>query len=184
MQPWKYLGQEYGADVGIFRLRFDWVENPRNASPLKAVVLELPDWVNVVAITPEGRIVVVDQYRFGTKAVTTEIPAGGISSGETPQDAAMRELREETGYTSDEWSYLGAVEPNPAFQNNYCHQFVARNVRKTHETELDDGEAIVVREIPLDALRQEIRSGKFQNALGLLSLTRVFRIWDDSSDEI
>ncbi len=184
MQPWKYLRQEFGLNAGIFRLRFDWVENPRNASLLKAVVLEMPDWVNVVAMTPEDRIVIVDQYRFGTQAITTEIPAGGISSGETPQQAAMRELREETGYTSNEWTYCGAVEPNPAFQNNYCHQFVARNARKTHEPELDDGEAIAVREVTLDALRQEIRSGKFQNALGLLALTRVFRIWDDSSHEI
>ena len=178
MQHWKYLGQEYGADVGIFRLRFDWVENPRNASSLKAVVLELPDWVNVVAVTPEGRIVLVDQYRFGIKAITSEIPAGGVAPDEPPLHAAIRELREETGYTSDDWTYLGAVEPNPAFQNNHCHLFAARNARKTHDPELDEGEAIHVREVTLDALREDIRSGKFLNALGLLALTHVFQIWE------
>ncbi len=78
------------------------MENPRNSIKLKATILETPDWINILAITPEKKIVVVKQYRFGNGQITTEIPAGIIDNEETPAQAAVRELGEETGYTNVE----------------------------------------------------------------------------------
>lgn len=179
-QPWERIRSETGPDLVLFQTRFDWLKNPRNGGEKKAVVLEIRDWVNVLAITPDEKLVVVQQYRFGTGKVTTEFPAGLMDPGETHKEAAMRELREETGYTSTEWKYLGYVEPNPAFISNVCHQWLARNVVKTHETELDDGEDILVSEMTKKELREELKEYRLRNALAVLALHRLFDPWVDS----
>jgi ADP-ribose pyrophosphatase len=175
---WKRLRSEEGPDLQLFRARFDWMENPRNAEILRAVILEAHNWVNIVAITPDEKILMVEQYRFGAGKVTIEIPAGVMEPDETPEQAARRELQEETGYTSAQWTYLGWVEPNPAFMNNRCHQWLARQVQKTHLLNLDAGEAITVRELPLAEVRTEITAGNFRNSLGLLALAHVFNVWE------
>ena len=171
---WKVLRSEPGPDLIIFQARFDWLQNPRNSAPVKAVVLETADWVNVVALTPENKLVVVSQYRFGVGHTTLEIPAGLIEAGETPQQAAARELHEETGYTTSEWDYRGWVEANPAFLNNRCHMWLAKNVQKTHALQLDAGEDLAIREISLEELRAEIAAGRMRNAFTLLGLGQVF----------
>ena len=174
---WHTLHSEPGPDLKIFRVRYDHLRNPRNGKVVKAVILETPDWVDIVPITPEGKIVVVDQYRFGSSSITTEIPAGSILEGETPQEAAVRELAEETGYEAGQWDYCGWVQPNPAFQDNVCHQFIARNAVHAGTPDLDDGESIKVRELTADAIMAEIKQGKVRNTLALLALSRVCKIW-------
>jgi 8-oxo-dGTP pyrophosphatase MutT (NUDIX family) len=141
---------------------------------MRATVLESPDWVNVVALTPEEKVVVVRQHRFGTGQTTTEIPAGIVEPGETSQQAAIRELREETGYTSDEWTYLGFVEPNPAFLDNKCFHWVARNAVQTTPPALDEGENLQVYELSLDEIGQEIAAGRLRHALAYTALAHVF----------
>ena len=140
---------------------------------LSELVLDTADWVNVVSLTPERRLVVVHQFRFGREAVTTEIPGGVIDLGEPPEDAARRELREETGYTAGRWSSLGAVEPNPAFQNNLCHHFLAEDARATHPLDLDPGEDITVATLGLDEVREAIRTGAIRHSLVITALSRV-----------
>ena len=140
-------------------------------------MLETPDWVNIVALTVEGKILVVKQFRLGTEAVTTETPAGVMEEGEDPQDAAIRELAEETGYTTDDWTCLGWVEPNPAYQDNHCHQFLARNVIRTQDVNQDDGEDVEFCEMTLEEVKEEIKVGRTRNSLSLLTLSRVFEIW-------
>ncbi len=174
VKPWDLVRSEQGPDLIIFRARFDQVVNPRTSESLRRVVLETQDWVNIVAITREGRIVVVRQYRFGAGKTTTEIPAGMVDAGETAEDAARRELKEETGYTTTRWKYLGWVEPNPAFLNNHCHQWLAEDVVKTHEPKLDAGEDITMSELSLQEVQDEVRAGQMRNALALLALAQVF----------
>ena len=148
------------------------------AKSRKAVVLESPDWVNIIAVTPEKKILVVKQYRFGVGKTTTEIPAGIIEAGEMPEQAAVRELKEETGYTTASWKYLGWVEANPAFLNNICHQWLALDVVKTTGTDLDEGEEISVAEMSFGEILQEIEQGRMRNSLSVLDLSKVFDIWN------
>ncbi len=177
MKKWKKLRSEKGENLRIANVRFDTWENPRNGVELKATVLEMTDWVNIVALTPEGKILVVKQFRLGIESVTTETPAGVMEVGEKPQVAAIRELVEETGYTTDDWTYLGWVEPNPAFQDNRCHQFLAENVIRTQDVNQDDGEDVEFCEMTLEEVKEEIKAGRMRNSLALLTLSRVFEIW-------
>jgi len=174
---WRRTRSEAGLDLKIFKVRYDWLVNPRNGRQSRATILETPDWVDIVAVTSDGKIVLVDQFRFGVDAVTTEIPAGIIELGETPLAAAQRELLEETGYTSSEWVDLGWVEPNSAFQDNRCYQWLARDVRLTDAPDLDEGEMIAVRVLAFDEVRQEINAERIRNSLALLALSKAFDIW-------
>ncbi|MFC2082175.1 NUDIX hydrolase, partial [Bacteroidota bacterium] len=153
--------------------------NPRNLKEMRRVILETEEWINVVAVTPDKEIVIVRQFRFGNGKITTEIPGGTVEPDESPKDAAIRELKEETGYTSDKWTYLGAVEPNPAFQNNFCHLWLAEDVVSTDEMKLDDGEDISVETITLEELKTKIKTGQFTHALALNALSRVFNLFGD-----
>ena len=174
---WRKVKSEAGPELLLFNARYDFMENPRNHKIMKRIVLETRDWVNVVAITPEKKIVLVKQYRFGAGKITVEIPAGLIDQNESSRDSAIRELREETGYTTNNWQYLGYVEPNPAFLNNRCHHWLAMDVVKTTDTDLDDGEDIAVELYTYDELTDAIHIGEVNHVLALSALSRIQSFW-------
>ena len=178
LKRWKLVKTDYGSNLTLFQVRYDWQENPRNGHTVKATVLEAPDWVNVVALTPTGELVVVKQYRFGTRGITIEIPAGIIEAGESTQNAAARELLEETGYTSDDWEYLGWVAPNPAYLNNRCHHWLAQDAQQTAAPALDEGENLEVLVLSQKQLKREVQSGLFRHSLAISALSQVFDLRD------
>ena len=165
------------AGLILFQKRIDRVRNPRNDKIFERLVLESADWVNVVALDAQRRSVMIRQYRFGVGYTTLETPGGMVDPGEYSKAAAARELLEETGYESDKWTYLGAVEPNPAFHNHLCHHWLAEEVERTREQGVGAGEMIAVELMTQQAVRDAVVSGELKHALALSALSRVFQIW-------
>lgn len=107
-------------------------------------IIQCLNWVNIIAITPDEKIVLIKQYRHGSDSITTEIPGGAVNHQEDMLLAAQRELQEETGYTSTNWTSLGKIDVNPAFMTNHCETFLAIDAMKTHQQNLDPFEEIDV----------------------------------------
>ena len=174
---WERLDSEYGSDLILFKTRFDRMRNPRNDAVLRRLVLESVDWVNIVALTADGLSVMVRQFRFGVDYTTLETPGGMVDPGEDPLAAAQRELKEETGYGGGEWTYLGAVEPNPAFHDHLCHHWLASSVSRVQEPAPTPGEAIDVVLMTEQEVTSAVQGGVIKHALALSALSRVFELW-------
>jgi ADP-ribose pyrophosphatase len=129
------------------------------------VYLDASDWVNVIPLTPQREVVMIEQFRPGIGAITLEVPGGMVDPGETPADAAARELAEETGYAGGPVEMIGRVTPNPAIQNNYCHTGLVRDVVLTETIAFDSHEEIAVRLVPLDEIPSLIKCGIIDHAL-------------------
>jgi 8-oxo-dGTP pyrophosphatase MutT (NUDIX family) len=162
---WTLLKTLPHSEHRIMRVRHDWYRFEPTGAEKDFVVLEFPDWVNVVPVAEDGRLVLIRQYRHGISAPTWEIPGGVIDHGEEPQHAAVRELLEETGYTSEKVRQLGRVSPNPAIQGNWSYSFLAENCRDTGVRNLDPFEDIEVRLFALEEIPDLIRQEKICNSM-------------------
>ncbi len=159
------------ADHGVFRVeRLEYEALPRDV-----FVYQCADWCNVIAETPSGEVVLVWQHRFGTDALSLEIPGGVIDPGEAPEHAALRELREETGYVASALELLSVVEPNPAMQGNRCYTFIARNARHLTETAFDELEDLEVALAPVGKIAALLDSGQITHALVVSALETYLR---------
>lgn len=157
-------------DYQILTVHEMQVRDPRNGSLHPRVHIQAPDWVNVVPITSDGDVVLVRQFRCGIWSNTLELPGGMIDGEESPQEAAARELEEETGYRAERWVPLGLCHPNPAIQNNRLFGFVAQGCRKVHEGRPDQGEDLIVERVSRPELEEKIRRGEITHALVLATL--------------
>ena len=171
IRKWEKHASRVVSDHRIFKIREDRTTNPRTGSEHEMVVLECPDWVNIIALTPEREVVFVEQYRQGSETVELEIPGGMMDPGETdPVATALRELREETGYTGENARLIGAYFANPAIMNNRVHTILVENCQRTHEVEWDAGEDLITRLIPEADLPRLIREGRIRHSIVVAAL--------------
>ncbi|MSU58169.1 MAG: NUDIX hydrolase [Pedosphaera sp.] len=176
IQPWKKTGSTPLGDFRVFKLRSDRSLSPRTGKEHDFYVLESADWVNVVALTPENELVMIEQFRHGSNTVELEIPGGLMDAGESPVESAVRELREETGYEGENARLLGKILPNPAIMNNTCYTVLIENCRCVHPLEFDSGEDLQTRLVAADEAVQLVADGKIQHSLVVVGLY-YFDLW-------
>lgn len=167
--PWERTGSVAVADYRIFRVRRDEVVSPRTGRTFDRHILEFPDWVNVVPVTRDGLLILVEQYRHGTGEVTLEFPAGIVDPGEDPRAAGLRELEEETGYRAASCEVLGVVDANPAIQDNRVHVILATDCEPVGALRLDPGEDIGVRLATHEEVRRWVAEGRIRHAIAVLT---------------
>lgn len=173
LKPWRRVETERLQRCRVFDLDRVRYAPPDGRDPRDTYVVDAPDWINVVPMTPDGRVVFVRQFRFGIDAMTLEIPGGMCDAGEDPRAAAVRELREETGYHSDELIDLGWVHPNPAIQTNRCHTFLARNAVRAGDPAPEGDEAFELVTVPRGEVADLIRDGAITHALVVAAFYRL-----------
>jgi 8-oxo-dGTP pyrophosphatase MutT (NUDIX family) len=174
---WVKGGERILAETRIFELRSVRYRHPVRGTEKDFVVIDAPDWVNVVALTPDESIVLVRQFRFGTDDFSLEIPGGVVERGEDPVEAGLRELREETGYAGRSARVLAVVEPNPAVQRNRCHLVLVEGAVKEGEVDWDADEEIAVSVAPVADVLAWARSGKIAHSLVLCGLFHFEGWW-------
>jgi ADP-ribose pyrophosphatase len=165
VKPWQCTRSQPGPSFRVFSIRTDTARSPRTGLDHDFFVIETGDWVNVIPLTEDHRVVMIEQYRHGSRQVTLEIPGGMVDPGETAESAASRELLEETGFEAGKIEQLGVVNPSPAIFNNRCYTFIAENVRKVRTPSPDQTEDIEVLLIPVADIPDMIREGKIDHAM-------------------
>ena len=144
--------------------------HPARSTEREFVVIHAPDWVNVVALTPDDHLVLVRQFRYGIDEFSLEIPGGVMDPGEDPVAAGLRELREETGFAGAPAKLLGSVHPNPAIQANRCHFVFVEGAVRSHDLEWDTDEEIQITLQPVEEVLALARSGGIVHSLVLNAL--------------
>lgn len=169
---WKVLRTEYLIKRPWLTARRDDVELPDGRTIPEYYVLEYPDWVNVIAITKNGHFVMEQQYRHALGSTNFELPCGVIEGGETPIEAAKRELEEETGYGGGEWTELMELSANPSTMNNLTHCFLANGVEKVSEPHLDATEDLSVHLLTREEVLNLLRKNEMMQSLMVAPLLK------------
>jgi ADP-ribose pyrophosphatase len=171
IEPWQKIGSRPAGDFGIFTIRADKRVSPRTKKWHEFFVLNSVDWVNVIALTADHQLVMIDQFRHGSETIELEIPGGMIDSSDiSPEAAAIRELREETGYAGEKPVIIGKVFPNPAIMSNTCFTVLLENCRREHPVAFDHGEDLQTRLVPVDKVRDLVLKGEIRHSLVVAAL--------------
>jgi ADP-ribose pyrophosphatase len=174
IKPWKILNSKVNADYRIFKIRVDQAVSPRTNKSGEFYTLQSNHWVNVIPLTPDQEVVMIRQYRHGSRKVTLEIP-GGLVDEADPKEAAIRELLEETGYAGPKVSLLGSTNPNPALFDNLCYTYLVEDARKVGDASLEVDEDIEVELVPLSSLPALIEDGTISHALVIVAFHFFFQ---------
>ncbi len=175
IRPWARVRTELVAEYRVFGVERHEIVDGAGKPRMDVNTFRLPDWCNVLAVTPEDELVLVWQYRFGTGEMSLEVPGGVIDPGEAPLAAAKRELREESGYEAASFELLATVEPNPAMQGNRCHAYVARGAVRSSAQQFDELEELEVALVKLTDLPALLDEGVIRHALVVSALETFLR---------
>jgi 8-oxo-dGTP pyrophosphatase MutT (NUDIX family) len=170
---WRLGARVPGHDYRIFTTAFVDGQHPRTGATKRFSLIDSVDWVNMIALTTDERVVLIRQYRVGAGEVCLEIPGGMVDAGETPAVAAARELIEETGYTSARWTQIGRVSPNPAIQTNRLYTFLALDAVQTSAPRPEGSEVIEVSTATLAECHAAIRDGRVDHALVIAAFAHL-----------
>lgn len=174
-KAWKVLKSEYLIKRPWLTARRDCVQLPDGVVNDEYYVLEFPDWVNVIARTKDGQFVFIRQYRHALQRTCYEIVAGVVDpTDHSPEEAARRELYEETGYTGGTWRELCTISCNPANMTNLVHCFVAEGVEQTSTQHLEATEDITVHLLSTAEVQQLLENDEIKQSLMLTPLWKYF----------
>jgi 8-oxo-dGTP pyrophosphatase MutT (NUDIX family) len=177
IKPWQKISSTPVGDFRVFTLRTDRMVSPRTGQAHDFCIIDSVNWVNVLAVTPEQQLVMVEQYRHGSNTVELEIPGGMIDAHDaSPEAAGLRELREETGYAGGPGRIIGRIFANPAIMSNTCFTVLVENCRCVHPVELDHGEDLATRLVPTVDIPRLVAAGKIQHSLVVVALY-YFELW-------
>jgi 8-oxo-dGTP pyrophosphatase MutT (NUDIX family) len=166
---WQVTSRRYLLQDRWLTVRADTCAVPGGCTLDPFYVIEERDWVHVFALDARGHVPVVRQYRHAAGVDTVELPGGVVDEGETPLEAARRELREETGRDAERWHAAGTLWANPARQTNRVHLFIATGLSPAGALALDEGEQLEVATVPLRTIRAWISDGSWSQSLHVAS---------------
>jgi 8-oxo-dGTP pyrophosphatase MutT (NUDIX family) len=169
-EGWERLDSERLLSNRYFSLRSDRLRLPDGQIKDPYFVLERPDAAIIVPITESNEVVLVRQYRPPLEMMELGLPAGLVEEGERPEEAARRELAEETGYTGGEWELLGSLASSPSLKDNWAYLFLARGVEETTAPDPDEHELVEVVRVPVEELLGLVHSGKIVSSSGVAAI--------------
>jgi 8-oxo-dGTP pyrophosphatase MutT (NUDIX family) len=178
IEPWRLVSSTEPQDYRIFSIRTDQKVSPRTGVEHSFFVIDTVNWVNVVALTPDGQMVLTEQFRHGSGTVELEIPGGMMDKEDgAPEATAVRELREETGYEGERARIIGQLFPNPAIMSNTCYTVLIENCRRVGEPELDSGEDLITRLVPAREVPDLVAAGQIRHSLVIAGIY-YFELWN------
>lgn len=175
---WEKLGTTLIAPTRIFDLGSIRYRHPVRKTERDFYVIHSRDWVNVIALTTDHHLVLVNQFRYGINQLSWEVPGGVIDAGEDPVAAGLRELQEETGFTGHNARLLGQIHPNPAIMDNRCHFVLVENCTRQSALAWDPDEELQIATMPVDDVFEKARTGLITHSLALNALFFFAPLWN------
>lgn len=175
IQPWPIIESTNGPDMGLFRIIINHCRSPRTGYEHRFYVIDFPDWVQILPLTSDNKVVMIRQYRHGCDRVFLELPGGLIDANDSsPEETARRELLEETGYSAQEVVFLNKIYPQPAVMSHSGITYLARGVERVSDINLDATEDIEVCLVELQKIPEMMRKGEINHGQTVMALSVYF----------
>ncbi|MDR1871126.1 MAG: NUDIX hydrolase [Deltaproteobacteria bacterium] len=171
LKTWPLLGEEVLLNSKVFDVMSRRCLSPKDGKEKKFMAIKAPEWANTLALTPKREVILCRQFRYGSREFSLELPGGAVDKGQTPEEAAIRELTEETGFVGQNFRHLCSLRPNPALFDNWIHTYVCDGAVKSGQTHFDENEAIEDILIPIADLPSFILDGKIDHALMVAAIS-------------